>query len=72
MEELPEIKLIRANGSQTRGETRFGGKPTVICGEFNEECCGQRMVLLAQLDELDFPEAKLPGRLMVYLFISSA
>ena len=69
MHELPEVKLVRVYGGPTRGETKFGGKPTFLCGEFKEECCGQPMVLLGQFDELDFPEARLPGRMMAYVFI---
>jgi hypothetical protein len=67
--ELPEVKLIRADGKPCSGESKFGGRPPWLCGEFKEECCGQPMVLLGQFDELDFPEAELPGRMMAYVFI---
>jgi hypothetical protein len=68
MDQLPEIKLTRADGSQTRGETKLGGKATFLCGEFKEECCGQPMALLGQFDELDFPEANLLERMIVHVF----
>jgi hypothetical protein len=69
MSELPEVKLLRADGRATVGETKLGGKPTFLCGEFQEECCGQPMVLLGQFDELDFPEADLSGRMIAYVFV---
>ena len=69
MDELPEVRLIRADGRPTHGATKFGGMATFVCGEFKEECCGQRMVLLGQFDELDFPDAILPDRMVVYVFI---
>jgi hypothetical protein len=69
VDQLPEIKLIRADGRPTRGETKLGGQGTFLCGKFNEECCGQPMMLLGQFDELDFPEANLLGRMIVYVFI---
>jgi hypothetical protein len=68
MNELPEIKLSRADG-RSRGETKLGGKATFLCGKYSEECCGQPMVLLGQFDELDFPEAELPGRMVACVFI---
>lgn len=69
MEQLPEIKLVRADGRRTGGATKLGGTATFLCGEFNEICCGQPMVLLGQFDERDFPEANLLGRMIVYVFI---
>lgn len=69
MNELPEIKLLRTDGLARGGITKFGGKATFLCGEFNEECCGEKMALLGQFDELDFPEAELPGRMIAYVFI---
>jgi hypothetical protein len=69
MDGLPEVKLVRADGRPSRGETKFGGRPTFLCGEIIEECCGRPMELLGQFDELDFTEAKLPGRMMAYVFI---
>lgn len=68
MSELPEVKLARVDG-RGRGETKLGGKATFLCGNYTGECCGQPMVLLGQFDELDFPEAELPGRMVACVFI---
>ncbi len=69
MNELPEVKLIPADGREISGATKFGGKPTFIQGDHTPECCGARMALLAQLDGLDYPEAELPDSALVYLFL---
>jgi hypothetical protein len=65
MEELPEVKLVPADGREASGDTKFGGKPTFIQGDYTPECCGNRMALLAQLDELDYLEADLPDSSLV-------
>jgi hypothetical protein len=69
MDELPEVKLRPADGRESTGETKFGGKPTFIQGDHTPECCGRRMVLLAQLDGLEYPEAQLPDSALVYVFL---
>lgn len=69
MDELPEVKLVAANGRGSSGETKFGGKPTWIQGDYTPECCDQKMVLLAQLDGLDYREAELPDSALVYVFL---
>ena len=69
MDDLPEVRLIRADGHASRGETKFAGKPTFIWEEVQEQCCEQPMALLGQFDQLDFPEVVLPCRMIVYVFI---
>ena len=69
MDELPEVRLIAADGRGVFRDTKFGGKPTFIQGDHTPECCGRRMVLLAQLDGLDYPEANLPDSALVYVFL---
>ena len=69
MDELPETRLVREDRRQVGGETKLGGRPTFLCGEFTEECCSEPMVLLGQFDELDFPEAELPDRMIAYVLI---
>jgi hypothetical protein len=69
MDELPEVKLMPADGREASGETKLGGEATFIQGDYTPECCGGRMVLLAQLDGLDYPEARLPGSALVYVFL---
>ncbi len=69
MESFSEVRLVRHDDRRVVGETKFGGEPMFFCGEIVEECCGQRMSLLGQFDELDFPEAGLPGRMIAYIFI---
>jgi hypothetical protein len=66
--DLPEVRLIRAQDHTTLGETKFGGAPTLLCGEVNEECCGKPMTFLGQFDSQDFPEAALPDRAIIYVF----
>lgn len=68
MEELPEIKLVPADGRSVSGDTKLGGRATFIQGDHTPECCGRRMILLAQLDGLDYPEAQLPDSALVYIF----
>ncbi|WP_152049227.1 hypothetical protein [Tautonia marina] len=63
------MKLVPADGREVSGGTQFGGKPTFIQGDYTPECCGHRMVLLAQLDGLDYPEARLPDSALVYVFL---
>jgi hypothetical protein len=69
MDELPEVKLRPIDGREVSGDTKFGGKPTFIQGDHTPECCGKRMVLLAQLDSLDYPEGELPDSALVYVFL---
>ena len=69
MGQLPELKLLPADGRPASGETKLGGKPQWVQGDHTPECCGSRMVLLAQIDGLDFPEAKLPDSALVYTFL---
>jgi hypothetical protein len=69
VEELPEVKLVAADGRGMSGDTKFGGKPTFIQRDSTPECCGQPMVLLAQLDGFDYPEAALPDSALVYVFL---
>lgn len=69
MDEFPEVKLVPADGREVSGATQFGGKATFIQGDHTPECCGRKMTLLAQLDGLDYPEAKLPDSSLVYLFL---
>lgn len=47
MPELPEAKLAAVDGREMSGETKFGGKPQFIQGDYTPECCSQRMTLLA-------------------------
>ncbi|MGL6075848.1 MAG: hypothetical protein ACRC8S_16960 [Fimbriiglobus sp.] len=67
-EELPEVKLLPADGRTTTGATQFGGQPILIYPS-PPECCEETMTLFAQLDGLDYPEADLPdaGVVLVYL-----
>ena len=44
-------------------------RATFIQGDYTPECCGRRMVLLAQFDGLDYPEAKLPDSTLIYGFV---
>jgi hypothetical protein len=67
--ELPEVKLAAVDGREMSGDTKFGGKPQFIQGDFTPDCCGQKMTLLAQLDGLDFPEAELPDSSLVYVWL---
>ena len=69
MDALPEIKLVAADGREQSGDTKLGGQATFIQGDHTPECCGRRMALLAQLDGLDYPEAKLPDSSLVYVFM---
>jgi hypothetical protein len=69
MDELPEVKLIPPDGREVSGNTKFGGKPLFIQGDPTPECCGRKMVLLAQLDGLDYLEAGLPDSALVYVFL---
>lgn len=67
-DELPELKLLPADGRTPTGATQFGGRP-VLTHPSPPECCGRAMALFAQLDGLDYPEADLPdaGVVLVYL-----
>jgi hypothetical protein len=69
MHELPEVKLVPADGRDVPGETKFGGRPTIIQGHRPPECCGVTMQLFVQVDGLDFPEAELPDSALVYLYL---
>ena len=66
--ELPELKLLPADGRTSSGATQFGGKP-VLTHSFPPKCCERVMTLFAQLDSLDYEEAELPdaGVVLVYL-----
>jgi hypothetical protein len=69
MNELPEVKLVPADGRGGSGGTKLGGEADFIQGDYTPDCCGKRMVLLAQLDGLDYPEARLPDSALVYVFL---
>jgi hypothetical protein len=69
MEDLPEVRLIRADGRVMGGDTKWGGRPTLVCGDVHDECCGQAMALLGQFDAIDYPEMDWPGRALVYVFV---
>ncbi|MFO0850048.1 MAG: hypothetical protein U0871_16060 [Gemmataceae bacterium] len=71
MADLPEVKLIPADGRSATGDTKFGGRATFIQGDFTPDCCGKRMALLAQLDGLDYPEAELPDCALIYVYFCS-
>jgi hypothetical protein len=67
-DELPEVKLLFADGRASNGATQLGGRPTMTHPR-TPECCGRPMALFAQLDSLDYPEADLPdaGLVLVWL-----
>jgi hypothetical protein len=67
--ELPEVKLAAVDGREMSGDTKFGGKPQFIQGNYTPDCCGQKMSLLAQLDGLDYKEAELPDSALVYVWL---
>ena len=69
MEELPEVKLVPTDGREVAGSTKLGGKPSFIQGDYTPTCCGQKMVLLAQVDGLDYPEAEMPDSALVYVIL---
>ena len=52
MEGLPEVRLVRADGRLTKGGSKLGGKPTFVCGEIHEKCCGQEVALFGQFDDV--------------------
>jgi hypothetical protein len=69
MNDLPEVKLLPADGREVSGDTKFGGKPQFIQSHNTPECCCQPMALLVQVDGLDFPEAGLPDSSLAYLYV---
>jgi hypothetical protein len=69
MGELPELKLLPADGREVSGASQLGGRATFIQGDHTPVCCGRPMSLLAQLDGLDYPEAQLPDSALVYVFL---
>jgi hypothetical protein len=69
MAELPEVKLAAVDGREMSGDTKFGGKPQFIQGDYTPDCCDQKMILLAQLDGLDYKEAELPDSSLVYVWL---
>jgi hypothetical protein len=69
MSELREVKLAAVGGREMSGDTKFGGIPQFIQGDYTPDCCGQKMALLAQLDGLDYKEAELPDSALVYVWL---
>lgn len=69
--EYDEIEEIRLKNSETgkRVGTKIGGEPSWIQNEWKPECCGQRMLFLAQIDSLDIPEVDFPDSALVFVFV---
>lgn len=66
---LPEVKLLRSDGQQMFGDSRFGGHPQFIQVNNTPDWCGHAMALLVQIDALDFPEANMPDSALAYLWV---